>query len=70
MPKEHIWHFSKNYLTTFLKKNGFTVIDISFSDDRRIEYPLLKRLYFSTLSFVNKVLYTGEAMLIISKKTI
>lgn len=69
MPLEHVWHFSKNYLTSFLNKNGFTVCDVSFSDDSRNNYPFLKRIYFFVLSFVNKLLYTGEAMLIISKKT-
>jgi len=70
MPLEHIWHFSKNDLVPYLNRNGFAVTDVSFSDDSRNDYPLLKRLYFSILSFVNKLLYTGEAMLLISKKTI
>lgn len=68
MSLEHVWHFSKNYLVYYLKKNGFTIIDVSFSDDSRNDYPLLKRLYFSALSFINKLLYTGESMLIIAKK--
>lgn len=68
MPLEHVWHFSKNYLMSFLYKNSFTVSDVSFSDDSRNDYPLLKRLYFSVLSFFNRLFYTGEAMLLISKK--
>lgn len=66
MPLEHVWHFSKNYLTAYLKKNGFTIINIGFSDDSRNDYPLLKRFYFSGLSLINKLFNTGESMLIIS----
>lgn len=68
MPLEHIWHFSKNYLISYLKQNGFTVINSSFSDDRRTDYPALKRLYFTGLSIINKLFYTGEVMLLVAKK--
>lgn len=68
MPLEHVWHFSKNYLTVLLKKNGFKVVDTSFSNDERKDYPLLKRIYFGALSIINKIFNTGEAMLLISQQ--
>lgn len=68
MPLEHVWHFSKNYLTVLLKKNGFNVVDTSFSNDKRKDYPLSKRIYFGTLSIINKIFNTGEAMLLISQQ--
>ena len=67
MPKEHIWHFSKKQLIKLLKKNNFSITNISFSDDKREDYPLLKKVYFGFLSIINKILRTGEAMLIICK---
>lgn len=69
MPKEHIWHFSKNRLYSFLQKHNFQILEISFSDDRRSDYPFLKRIYFKILSFINKLFQTGETMLVIAKKT-
>ena len=69
MPLEHVWHFSKNYLVSFLEKNKFTIRDVSFSDDARLDYPFIKRIYFSFLSFINKCMYTGEAMLFIAKNS-
>lgn len=67
MPKEHLWYFSKRYLTDFLQKNGFKILDISFSDDKRQDYPPLKQIYFRMLSLVNKLMSTGETMLIIAQ---
>lgn len=67
MPNEHIWHFTKGHLTTLLKRKGFRPLDISYSDDRRRDYPVLKRLYFQVLSFVNRLLNTGEAMLLVAE---
>ena len=67
MPNEHIWHFSKNYLVRLLKSRGFVILDISYSNDERKDYSMLKRLYFQTLSLFNRVVNTGEAMLLIAK---
>jgi len=67
MPNEHIWHFSNKYLINLLKQRGFMLLDISYSDDARKKYPILKRLYFRILSLINKLFNTGEAMLLIIK---
>ncbi len=69
MPLEHVWHFSKNYLVRFLERNKFKIINISYSNDERLDYPLIKRIYFSFLSFINTLMYTGEAMLLIAQKS-
>lgn len=68
MPKEHRWHFSKKNLISLLQKNNFSILAISFSDDKRIDYPFLKRVYFRLLSLINQIFCTGEAILIIAKK--
>lgn len=68
MPKEHIWHFSKRNLIFLLKKNDFSILEISFSDDKRNDYPFFKKIYFRLLSFINQLFGTGEAILIIAKK--
>jgi len=68
MPLEHIWHFSKKIISDFLKKNRFKILDITFSNDDRKDYPFMKRLYFKILSSLNDILHTGEAMLIVAKK--
>lgn len=67
MPLEHIWHFSKNYLINYLKKQRFKILDISFSDDKRQDYPFVKKVYFSILSLINQIIGTGESMLIIAQ---
>lgn len=67
MPKEHIWHFSAKRITKLLRHYKFDICNISFSDDNRQNYSFLKRLYFRMLSLVNRLLHTGEAMLIISQ---
>lgn len=64
---EHIWHFSKKYLVNFLNKKGFNVSEVSFSNDRRPDYPILKRGYFYFLSIINKLFNTGELMLIVAQ---
>ena len=66
MPNEHIWHFSTEYLVNLLKDQGFKILNVSFSDDKRLDYPFYKRLYFSVLSLINKLCHTGEAVLIIA----
>lgn len=68
MPLEHIWHFSKKIINDFLKNNKFKILDITFSNDDRKDYPFMKKLYFQILSSINGILHTGEAMLLISKK--
>ncbi len=67
MPNEHIWHFSSGYLIRLLRKHGLKVIAQSFEDDKRSDYPLVKKLYFRSLSAVNKLLRTGEAVLLTAK---
>ena len=46
---------------------ALSYIEKYFSDDERQDYPLLKRFYFKILSFVNKILNTGEAVLLVFK---
>ena len=67
MPLEHIWHFSSHYLTGFLKRQGFTIKKVYYDNDKRSDYPLVKRVYFILLSFINTMLQTGESALIISQ---
>lgn len=69
LPIEHIWHFSAAYLTRLLSRHGFEIIDTSFSDHTRADYPWKKRLYFSVLSGINKLFLTGESVLIVACKT-
>jgi len=68
VPLEHYWHFPKKYLLNLLNKNAFKILDISFSDDPRGDCPILKQIYFRSLSLINKIFRTGELMLIIAKK--
>ncbi len=68
MPNEHIWHFSPKTLAQVLDKYNFKIVDISFTDGDRVDYFLLKRLYFNILSFINRRLGTGEAMLVVTVK--
>lgn len=68
VPLEHYWHFSKNYLVEWLQKKNFQTVDISFSDDPRSDYPVLKQIYFRFLSVINKFFATGELMLVITQK--
>ncbi|MCX7881066.1 MAG: class I SAM-dependent methyltransferase [Patescibacteria group bacterium] len=65
---EHIWHFSENYLINYLKKNGFKIKKVTFNNDKRRDYPLLKQLYFNLLNLINKLLNTGEAVTIYAQK--
>lgn len=66
-PNEHIWHMNTKSLCGLLESNGFSIQSVSYEDDGRASYPLLKRLYFGALSLVNRILGTGEAVLIIAK---
>jgi 2-polyprenyl-3-methyl-5-hydroxy-6-metoxy-1,4-benzoquinol methylase len=68
LPDQHIWHFSTDYLKRFLKENGFEVVETSYSNYEREDYPLLKRIYFTILVLLNKMLGTGEAVLLVSKR--
>lgn len=70
MPNEHIWHFSAYYLERLLRKHGLSVFDKTYSDDPRKDYPLRKRLYFKTLSLVNMICGTGEAVLLVARKIV
>ncbi|OGK40723.1 hypothetical protein A3A74_03850 [Candidatus Roizmanbacteria bacterium RIFCSPLOWO2_01_FULL_35_13] len=67
MPNEHIWHFNTKYLISLFKRLDLKVIEKYFSDDGRQDYPLMKKSYFRTLSFVNKFFGTGEAVLLVFK---
>ncbi len=69
LPNEHIWHFNAKYLAQYLQKQKFEIIKIRFEDDARKSYPFHKQTYFRLLSLMNSLFFTGEAMLIISKKT-
>jgi SAM-dependent methyltransferase len=67
LPKEHIWHFSDKYLLKFLETRGFKTIKLSYSNDKRLDYPLIKRVYFGLLSLINKLLKTGESVVVYAK---
>jgi 2-polyprenyl-3-methyl-5-hydroxy-6-metoxy-1,4-benzoquinol methylase len=67
-PKEHIWHFSDTYLVDLLERNGFQILEKWYVNDARKEYPLMKRIYFSLLCFVNTLIGTGETVSIICRK--
>ncbi len=68
LPNEHVWHFSARYLMRFIEKKGFNNLEIQFFNDKRNNYPIIKRLYFSLLSLLNTFLNTGEAVLIVVRK--
>lgn len=67
LPNEHVWHFSTKYLAQYLQKQKFRIVKTSFEDDARKSYPFLKQVYFRLLSLMNKLFFTGEAVLIISR---
>lgn len=70
MPNEHVWHFSTGYLISLFKEYGLVTISTSFTNHKRADYPILKKVYFGTLTLLNKILGTGEALLLVSiKKT-
>lgn len=68
LPNEHVWHFNTKYLKKYLTKQGFEILKVSFEDDARKSYPFLKRIYFTLLSILNKIMGTGEAVLMVAKK--
>jgi 2-polyprenyl-3-methyl-5-hydroxy-6-metoxy-1,4-benzoquinol methylase len=68
MPNEHVWHFTTKHMIQLLKEHHFHILDVSYEDDRRLDYPFLKRVYFGLMSLINKFLGTGEAVLIIAKR--
>jgi len=70
LPNEHVWHFNTNYLKKYLETRRYKVLHTLFDDDQRKSYPLVKRIYFTLLTFLNKIMHTGEAVLIISQKQI
>lgn len=69
LPNEHVWHFNTKYLKRYLTKQGFEILKVSFEDDARKSYPFLKQIYFTLLSLLNKMMGTGEAVLIIAQRT-
>ncbi|OGK63019.1 hypothetical protein A2334_01460 [Candidatus Roizmanbacteria bacterium RIFOXYB2_FULL_38_10] len=68
LPNEHVWHFNTKYLMQYLYENKYEVVFLRFEDDERKQYPLIKKIYFNILSLLNKIFFTGEAVLIIAKK--
>ncbi len=68
LPAEHIWHFHSRYLIRLLENKGFTILDVSFENDKRYSYPFMKRVYFKFLSVINNIFSTGEAVLLVSQK--
>ena len=68
MPNEHVWHFTTKHMVQLLKGQHFHILDISYEDDKRLDYPIIKRIYFGVMTFINKFLGTGEAVLIIAKR--
>lgn len=67
MPNEHIWHFNDTYMKELLMKKGFKIVTVSYEDDKRKDYPIIKKTYFRLLSVINKISRTGEAVLITSR---
>lgn len=67
LPLEHIWHFSDIYLKNYLTQKGFTILDLHHSNHTREDYPILKRVYFSLLTIINRLMGTGEAVLIAAR---
>jgi len=65
MPNEHVWHFGTSQIKTLLQKLNLKILDVSFSDDQRSDYPQIKRIYFKFLSVINKILGTGESQLLV-----
>ncbi len=66
MPNEHVWHFGTSYLKSLLAAQGFAIKKTTFEDDPRRDYPILKRIYFGSLSLINRFMRTGEAMLMVA----
>jgi len=67
LPNEHVWHFSGGYVRRLLESEGFETLHTEYTDDARREYPFFKRVYFLALHFVNLLLGTGEAVLVVSR---
>lgn len=68
LPDQHIWHFSTNYAKQLLERSGFRILEISFNNHLRSDYHYLKKIYFSFLNFINKIINSGEAMVVIAEK--
>lgn len=68
LPDQHVWHFNSNYIKRLLETYGFRILNTSFTDHTRLDYPFLKKIYFSFLCVVNKILRTGEAVLFVAQK--
>jgi len=67
LPNQHIWHFNTHYLTKLLQQYGLQTLNVSFTDHTRTDYPFIKKIYFSFLTLLNKLMNTGEAVLLIAK---
>lgn len=68
MPGEHVWHFSDRDVVDLLQKAGFVVLESWYDNHVRADYPIMKRMYFGLLCFLNTVFHTGEAVTIIARK--
>lgn len=68
LPSEHIWHFNTEQIKNVLFRNKFCAVKVVYSNDKRYDYPPLKRIYFIFLCFLNSILHTGEMQLVIAEK--
>lgn len=68
LPNQHFWHFSTGYLVRYLTSQGFKILETSYNNHLRHDYPLTKRLYFKLLTILNTLFSTGEAVVIIAQK--
>lgn len=67
LPNQHIWHFAQKDIARLLANQGFKIVDFTFTNHERKDYPFLKRLYFRLLTSLNSFLQTGEALTLIAK---
>ncbi|OIO46385.1 MAG: hypothetical protein AUJ28_02705 [Parcubacteria group bacterium CG1_02_37_51] len=68
LPNQHIWHFSTKHLFALLTSNGFRILNISYNNHKRKDYPLIKKIYFWFLVGFNRLKGSGEAVLVIAIK--
>lgn len=68
MPKEHIWHLTDHYMQSLIEELGFKTILKQYSDDKRQDYHQFKKIYFKLLSIVNKIIFSGESVVLYCKK--
>ncbi|MEK7166074.1 MAG: class I SAM-dependent methyltransferase [Patescibacteria group bacterium] len=69
LPNQHHWHFSTKYIHSLLRREEFQILETTFNNHLRQDYPFVKRLYFGILNTINSIFHTGEAMTILAKKS-